>query len=240
MTRRVLPAAAFVVLAGLTGGVHPRPATAADPKADAAAAKKALQKVGDFVGQWNLTGETKAAGRLASWKETATWGWKFKGGDAWLTVEVKDGRYFTAGELRYQPDKKVYQFTATGKDGKEQVFTGEAKRGRLTLERKDDRTGDVHRLTMNTLSEGVRFTLQYEKQDGGAGLFAAVYKSAGTKEGETFAGGKANKKPDCVVTGGAGTIPVSYMGKTYYVCCSGCKEEFEANPKKYVEAAEKK
>jgi YHS domain-containing protein len=33
---------------------------------------------------------------------------------------------------------------------------------------------------------------------------------------------------------------VSYMGKSYFVCCSGCKEEFDANPKKYVDAAKKK
>src|SRR5205085_6567751 len=118
MTRRVLLAPAlFAVMFAL--------ATAADPKADAAAAKKALQQVGDFVGQWNLTGETKATGRPASWKETATWGWKFKGDDAWMTVEVKDGKYFTQGELRYLPEKKLYQLTAAGKDGKEQVFTGE-------------------------------------------------------------------------------------------------------------------
>jgi hypothetical protein len=231
MPRRVLP---FVVLfAGLS-------ATAADPKADAAKAKAALQEVGDFVGQWNLTAETKATGRLTSWKETATWGWKFKGDDAWITVAVKDGKYFTRGELKYLPGKKVYQLTATGKDGQEQVFTGELKRGKLTLERTDAKTGDVHRLGLNTLSEGVRLALQYEVQAGGKGLFTSVYKAAGTKEGESFAGGKAAKKPECVVTGGAGTMAVGYMGKTYYVCCSGCREEFEANPKKYVEAFEKK
>jgi YHS domain-containing protein len=29
------------------------------------------------------------------------------------------------------------------------------------------------------------------------------------------------------------------MGKTYYVCCSGCRDEFNANPQKYIDAAEK-
>lgn len=233
MTRRVLTAPAL--LAGLFALTAP----GADTKADAAKAKKALQDVGDFVGQWNLTGESKAAGRLTSWKETASWGWKFKGDDAWLTVEVADGKYFKTGELRYLPAKKAYQLTVTDKAGKEQVFTGDYKRGKLVLERKDEKTGDVYRLSMNTLSEGVRFALQYEVQTGGKGLPTPLYKAAGNKEGETFAGGKVNKKPDCVVTGGAGTIPVSYMGKTYYVCCSGCREEFEANPKKYVDAFEK-
>jgi hypothetical protein len=214
-------------------------AAAAD-RSDAAKAKQALQEVGDFVGQWNLTGEMKTAGRNTSWKETASWGWKFKGDDAWLRAEIKDGKYITRGDLKYLPDKKVYQFTATAADGTEQIFMGESRRGRLVLERTDAATGDVHRLTMNTLSEGVRFVLQYEVQQGGKGLFATVYRVAGTKEGETFAGGRGTQRPDCIVTGGAGTIPVSYMGKTYYVCCSGCKEEFEENPKKYVDAFENK
>ena len=33
--------------------------------------------------------------------------------------------------------------------------------------------------------------------------------------------------PECIVTGGKGTIPVGFGGKTYYVCCSGCKELFD-------------
>ena len=41
------------------------------------------------------------------------------------------------------------------------------------------------------------------------------------------------------MTGGLGTIQVAYNGKTYYVCCSGCREEFAANPKKYVDEFEK-
>ncbi len=26
-----------------------------------------------------------------------------------------------------------------------------------------------------------------------------------------------------------------YKGKTYYFCCEGCKEEFDANPRQYVQ-----
>jgi YHS domain-containing protein len=35
---------------------------------------------------------------------------------------------------------------------------------------------------------------------------------------------------ECIVTGGKGTIKVSYKGQTYYVCCSGCKIAFEEDP----------
>ncbi len=32
------------------------------------------------------------------------------------------------------------------------------------------------------------------------------------------------------MTGGAGTIRVSYKGKSYYVCCTGCRDAFNDDP----------
>jgi protein SCO1/2 len=36
--------------------------------------------------------------------------------------------------------------------------------------------------------------------------------------------------PRCPIDRGRGTIPVTYQGRTYQVCCTGCKEKFEADP----------
>jgi len=53
-----------------------------------------------------------------------------------------------------------------------------------------------------------------------------------------FAAGSA--VPECVVTGGLGTATVTYMGKTYFVCCTGCRDEFNSDPAKYVKDFEAK
>ena len=230
MLRRFIPMLALGLLAAVASG---------DSKSDAVKTKKALQDLGEFIGQWNLTGETKATGKLQSWKETAHWTWKFQGDEASMAYENKDSKFFTKGNLTYLPEKKQYQFTAAEKDGKEQVYAGEFKRGKLTLERTDGKSGDVHRLGMTTLSDGIRLALTYDVQGGGKGIFSSAYKSVGNKEGESLAGGSKQKGPECIVTGGAAKISVSYMGKTYAVCCSGCQDEFNANPKKYVDALEK-
>jgi YHS domain-containing protein len=43
-----------------------------------------------------------------------------------------------------------------------------------------------------------------------------------------------------------GTIPVTYQGQTYYVCCTGCRDYFNDNPAEVLadykerKAAEKK
>ena len=70
MPRRLF--AALGLLAGLVLA-----AAAADTK-DADASKKALQQVGEFVGEWKGNGEAKSGGKTALWKETLSWSWKFK------------------------------------------------------------------------------------------------------------------------------------------------------------------
>jgi len=215
-------------------------ATAADPPKptpqDLAKAKKALQEVQDFMGGWNLEGIQKnAAGKPEAWKEKVDWSWRFKTGEPAIKVSFAEGKgkYFSGGELKYAVDRKKYVLTLTAADKTTQVFDGDLlKTGGLKLERKDAKTGDVHRLTLNTLADGIRFSFKMEKQEGGKGLFANVYVMNGNKEGESL--GAVARKPECIVTGGAASIAVSYQGKTYYVCCSGCRDAFNENPEKFL------
>ena len=41
----------------------------------------------------------------------------------------------------------------------------------------------------------------------------------------------------CIISQGLGTIAVSYQGKTYWVCCSGCKAAFEDDPQRWIARA---
>src|SRR5437870_8233804 len=85
--------------------------------------KAALQALNEFIGEWKGSGgpEKRRVERGESWDETVSWSWKFKGNDAWLTMQVKNGRYLKSGELRYLPDQKKYQLTATDKDNKKRI-----------------------------------------------------------------------------------------------------------------------
>jgi hypothetical protein len=85
---------------------------------------------------------------------------------------------------------------------------------------------------MNVAGDGVIFNLYYARKAGGTTLWKKEYKVRATKEGESLAA--RQKKVECVVSGGAGTIPVSYKGETFYVCCSGCRDAFNENPEKYI------
>jgi hypothetical protein len=207
---------------------------------DDASPKGALQALNEFIGEWKGNGapEKRRVERGESWDEALSWSWRFKKDDVWLTLTVKNGRYFKSGELRYLPDNKRYQLTAVDKDDKKLIFTGANKDSYLTLERFDPDSKETQRLTMNSASDGLRFIYRYAHKPEGRTLFTKDYLVACTRAGESLAG-KENKV-ECPVSGGLGTIPVSYNSKTYYVCCSGCRDAFNENPEKYIREFEAK
>jgi hypothetical protein len=44
----------------------------------------------------------------------------------------------------------------------------------------------------------------------------------------------------CIISGGLGTTSVTYKGKTYWVCCSGCLAAFNDDPESWIRDAAKK
>jgi hypothetical protein len=197
-------------------------------------AREALKELHEFIGQWNGTGSPARAKPAPTelWTETIEWGWRFKGDDAWMEMTVKDGRHFRGGELRYLPDRKRYQLTATDKGGKKMVFEGEYKDGYLRLEGTDPEKKETQRVTMNTAAEGVRFIFLFERKPEGRTLYTRDFQVACNREGQSLA--TAGKKNECVVSGGLGTMAVSYKGETFYVCCTGCRDAFNEDPQKFI------
>jgi hypothetical protein len=208
---------------------------AAEDKSEAA--KEALQKFNEFVGQWKGDAQAEKVSKLTDWKESLEWGWKFKGDDVWIVFNVKDGKFFKKGEVRFQDGKSPYKMTVTTTDDKELVFDGKFAKNRLIFTRTDADSGESQELALFIAGGGVYLNYEYSVKAKGTTVAKKYFVVKAKKEGESLAGG--NKKPECIVSGGLGTIAVSYGGKTYYVCCSGCRDAFNENPEKYVKAAKK-
>ncbi len=216
----------------------------ADPGDKPITAKEALQPFHGLIAKWKGTGfpdGTREERAKGYWVEKIDWSWLFKGDDAWLKLSIADGKHFEGGELRHLPKTDDYELTLTALDKTVVKFVGKLTAGKqkeviLVLERTTET--EIQQLTF-TLLHSNRHLYQLSTKPKGAKNFARVWQVGATKEGEPFA--EVNKGPECIVTGGRGTMSVSYKGKTYYVCCSGCKEEFNAEPEKYIRlAAEKK
>jgi hypothetical protein len=201
---------------------------------------EALKALNDYVGDWNGTGgpPRARAGSKDFWTETVSWAWRFKGDDVWLHMHVKDGKYYKGGDMRYLPDKKKYELTMTDVKDKKEVYQGEIKDEVFTLERVDPDTKDTYRLTMNLAGDGVRLIYRSAKKPAGRTLYTQQYEVACNKVGESL--GAKERKNLCIVTGGLGTSTVTYNGKTYYVCCSGCRDAFNENPEKFIKEYEAK
>lgn len=199
--------------------------------------KAALRELQEFIGGWKGTGarKLKPGPRDPFWSETVQWNWRFQGDDCWLAVEFAGGKLFRSAEVRYLPEKKKYQLAATPADGTGKlVFDGTLKDDKLTFERTDPKTSEVQRVRMNTAAEGIRFIYLVDRRADGATIWRLEAMVETTKIGESLAR-KEKKGPECVVSGGLGTMTVSYMGETFYVCCTGCRDAFNENPKKYVD-----
>ncbi len=222
---RVFAAGAFIAVFGI---FYPElTAWCGEPSS----AKEALQALNDYIGGWKGNGFSEK-NKSEIWKESANWGWRFKGKDAWLTVDLENGKHFKKGEVRYLLDKGVYQLTLTDSAGKPLVFEGGVKNRRLTLVREDKEKQETQQLQMYLAGGGVRFIYEYAIKPANRTLFTKDFQVAMTREGETF--GTSAKKPECVVTGGLGTMAVTHSGVTYYVCCSGCRDAFNENPEKIL------
>jgi hypothetical protein len=67
----------------------------------------------------------------------------------------------------------------------------------------------------------------------GRDSYARLAEVGSTRKGRSFAKAVASG-PECVVTGGLGTIAVEYLGRTYYVCCTGCRDLFREDPERVL------
>jgi hypothetical protein len=217
-------------------------AFAAEPEPKSA--KDALQPFNLFVGSWKGTGYpdgTREERANGFWQETVAWEWLFKKDDVAVVGTVEKGKHFVKFELRYSTDKKQYQLTATTPEKTTQTFAGalttERTKGQvLTLDRTDE-TKESQRLVF-TLLHNNRYLYKFETKPLDVKAFTRLYEVGSTKEGEPFA--DVPKGPECIVSGGLGKIPLTYKGQTYYVCCSGCRDEFKDSPEKYIKEFEEK
>ena len=94
------------------------------------------------------------------------------------------------------------------------------------------------RLTLWPNANFIRYTMTLDRQEPGAVQLSPAIEVGLTKEGESLAGGgTASDGPKCIVTGGAATMTLTYQGKTFPICCTGCRDEFNESPEKYIKKA---
>ena len=190
--------------------------------------KEALAALNGLIGGWRGVGLPKRGSRAGAWTETAEWVWEFEEGTIGIRYEATDSKLLDTALVTWDPDTEEFRMSATLGDGTERAYAGKLNGSRLVLESDADKSGEVHRVSITPLSEK-RALVLFEKRRESSTLYGRVAEIGYTREGTSLAEEGVNG-PECVVTGGKGTIKVSYEGETYYVCCTGCQQAFDNDP----------
>jgi hypothetical protein len=201
-------------------------------KTDSKAAddKSSLAALQDFIGVWKGVGQPRRGSTKGAWTEQADWAWKFDKGRAAIAFESPLGKFFKSGELR--PGEKTGEFILIGTlpDGetRERYIGALNDEGRLVLQAQQPAEGRPSQISFRQVAEGARMLILFEQAVPGSETLARLAEVGYTRQGSGF--GQGTTGPECVVTGGYGSIAVQHNGKTYYVCCTGCRDLFNDDP----------
>ena len=206
----------------------------------------ALKPVQIMLGKW------QGLIRNASKSEVHDWVWDLKSDRVFpaLVLTVPEGEFFASARLTYDPRISKYLMTTVDVEGGKRSFSGTFTEKPKDVPSEDGKT--VERTFQLELTEdegagpGPRFQYVFKQQHNnrylvdvnrarGKARFSQFDVIGSQRDGVSFA--KADDDygdKTCIISGGLGTSTVSYKGKTYYVCCSGCKAAFDDEPERWI------
>lgn len=218
-----------------------------DPTDDAASADSilaALQPLQVLLGKWNGTSR-KAVVDQPEW----IWDFQTDPNQPALVLKSDKGEYLREARLTYQPESRSFQLTAVDHEEHRREFHGTftdpvqdipgdnntlQRTFKLQLTETQPLTkGEVWQIVF-AQQENNRYIVEVNRQRG-AGAFARIDTIHTQREGTSFAVSATDYgEKTCIISQGLGTIPVSHQGRSYWVCCTGCKAAFEEDPQKWI------
>lgn len=191
-------------------------------------AKAALAEFNALIGGWRGIGQPKRNSRIGAWQETAQWVWDFKGKTPAIRYDVEKGKLLKSARVSFSPESQQFTLKATLPDDSIREFVGKSEGKKVVLESKPGDDGFVHRVSITQLNEK-RTVVLFERRKAAQSFYFRIASVGYTRKGTSLAVEGAGI-PECIVSGGKGTIKVSHKGKVYWVCCSGCKQAFDDDP----------
>jgi YHS domain-containing protein len=207
-------------------------------KESRASIQDALSEFNSLVGGWRGVGQPSRNSNKGSWIESAEWVWEIKKEHVGLRYAVKNGKQLASGLLTWDPKSKDFVLEATLPDKSQRTYTGKLSGTKLTLQSPADPNGSVHQIVV-TLKDEKRTLVLFQSRPKDQQQFTRVAEVGYTREGTRLAE-EGGGGPECIVTGGKGSMSTVYKGKTYYFCCTGCRDAFLDDPDAIIAQAEEK
>lgn len=212
-----------------------------------------LKPIQIMLGKWRGTTRKEYDGFKAVDSHEWVWDLTTEKSKPALVMASNKSPYMKSARLTTGTTADDFVLTVTTPDGKTRrmngVFTEPVadtpgdddklhRTFKLQFEEQSDES-EKWRLTF-AQQENDRYLLEVERRRGKAAF--RRYDTVSTqREGTSFALSDSDYgEKTCIISQGLGTISVSHAGKTYWVCCSGCKAAFDEDPKKWIAAAKER
>jgi len=195
-----------------------------------------LQPQQFLIGRWRGVGQVRRGSSQGAWQEKVEAIWELSKDRTGIRWTAADGKLWKSALLTAGTDAQSVVLRVSLPDDTIRDYRGRRDGERLVLESDPDGQQDVHRVTWTQLGDN-RLTVLFERRGINQSFFQRVAEVGYQREGTRLAAVDGNG-PECVVTGGLGTIAVSFEGQTYYVCCTGCRDAFNDDPKGILAAWE--
>lgn len=231
---------AFIFVLGLAlGGSYAT--VAAEQSADSV-----LKPLQEYIGQWKGVGQPKRGSADGGWIEESEWRWDFeKKQISAIVFAAPQGKHMVEGRITADgvadaSGKLNLKLAGKTAAGGTVNYAGvlDPAAGTLVFTTDEAPDNEPHRITIRFAAEKKRLISLLERRSGAPDSYLRLAEVGYTRQGSGFGAGKF--EPECLVTGGVGTMPFTYKGKTYYVCCTGCKDLFNEDPDFYVAEYEAK
>jgi hypothetical protein len=217
----------------------------------------ALQPFQVLLGQWRWVTKKKF-GEFPKTGEGLEWVWDFQTDRKLpaLVAHSDEHPYFHQVSLTYIPVDDQFQLTAEEPRGTRRVLRGawldgaeprEESDGRklqrtykLQLTQVEPSEGEQWQVTLNQLDNN-QYLVDLKRKSATGSQFGPLDTVRQQRMGTSFAVADSdNPGPKCIISGGLGTMSVTYKGKSYPVCCSGCAAAFNDDPERWLAKLEKK
>jgi len=167
-----------------------------------------------------------------------------------LVMASGESPYFRDGRLTWLAREQAFEFRGTNSEGQQRVFRGTFSQApRQVAGDADDNPQMTFKLSLvETPADGASggWKLVFNQQENNR-MLVELFRRRGTgafrlqdtigcqRKGTSFALSDSDYgEKTCVISQGLGTTAVSFQGKTYWVCCSGCKAALEEEPAKWI------
>ena len=214
---------------------------------------EAVKPLQILMGSWE--GKTQKQFGEFSAVDEPEWVWDFltnKNQPA-LVMSSDKSPYFKKLRLTYDPQTQKYLLTSEHEDYGKREFEGEFIQEILDVPGDDKKLHRTYKLEFTQVApeedvekwqivfnqkDNNRYLMEMAKRRGTAPRFTRFDTVASQRQGTSFALSDTDYgEKTCIVSGGLGTMTVSFEGKTYYVCCSGCSAAFNEEPERWIAKA---